>query len=93
MDRCMGDWRPGLVLLAIILIPIICGSPASFILGWRRQFVNGYQDGYNCAQDTFANPEDRTEGFYDYWLGTKFWFQQGHKEGYKKGARDYVNPN
>ena len=58
-----------------------------------QEFDCGYQDGYNCAQDSFENPEDRTEGFYDYWLGSSFWFQQGYEEGYKRGGRDYVKEN
>jgi hypothetical protein len=62
--------------------------------GWAgKQFYRGYEDGYGCAQDTFQNPDDRTGGFYDYWLNGGFWFQQGYEEGYKRGARDYVKEN
>jgi hypothetical protein len=72
---------------------IILFVQISFFYDFAHELSRGYNDGYTCAQDTFQNPEDRTEGFYDYWLNGGFWFQQGYEEGYKRGARDYVKEN
>ena len=74
------------ILLVFVALSCLWVSPT----WWIVSFVDGFHDGYNCAQDTFTNPEDRTEGFYDYWLKSSFFFQQGYEEGYKKGAKNYV---
>ncbi len=89
-DYCMGDWRP-------LVFSIVIGLSILFSLGcfWKgiHNFGEAYEIGYNCAQDDFCNPEDYTEGGFDYWESNSFWIEQGYEEGYKKGARDYVKEN
>ncbi len=97
-DYCMGDWRPLLVAIIIIAIPLsIFCSPASFVLGWYHQFQDGYLsgdaaffDGYPNLQDFLEHRQRDGEGYADYWNEEhSFWYEQGFEEGYKKAAKKY----
>lgn len=82
----------GFCIKKIILLIIIIIFLRVF---WKDipKFIEAYEIGYNCAQDDFCNPEEYTEGDFDYWESNSFWIEQGYEEGYKKGARDYVKEN
>lgn len=78
------------ILILGLFIALFC-SPARMLWDGVHNFIEAYEIGYNCAQDDFCDPGDYTEGGFDYWESNSFWIEQGYEEGYKKGAREFLN--
>lgn len=81
-----------------ILILLIFIIGCSIFIPSLIQFRNGYEAGFTSFDDTYVSVDDflvgklrDCEGFYDYYLGEYFWYQQGYEEGYKRRAHQYVD--
>lgn len=87
--------------IKIFIFCFIIFSGICFYYGNKanQQFKYGYYLGYVNVQDSITEFDLKgciqpyghyTEGIFDYWDETSFWYQQGYEEGVKKGTRDYL---